>query len=125
MTAQIIKDFNTMLECLIQQIAPFTKNSYHILFKNLVRANATIPIKTFNEYAIPLKNKIKQHDESFFINEDFSSQVSTQDIMNNDDVIQEIFNLRNVWAQLDEDSKENLWQMVEGLLQLGETYYYK
>lgn len=117
MAAQIVKDFNSLLEALIQQIAPLTGNSYHFLFKNLIKANALLPIQTFNQFALEWKTHIETKDESFFLKEEIVK--STTDDTN---VLQQIFQLQGVWKNLDNNSKENLWEMLGALLMLGENY---
>lgn len=118
MTTQIVKDFNSLLEALIQQITPLTNGSYHLLFKNLVKMNALLPIKTFNEYALQWKDHILQRDEKFFLREDVIKGAT-----DDSDAINQIFQLQDVWKHLDQNSKDNLWEMTQALLQLGEEYY--
>lgn len=117
MAAQIVKDFNQLLEVLIQQVAPMTGKNYHFLFKNLIKMNAMLPIQTFNEYAFEWKKQIENKDDSFFLNDNVISGTT-----DNQEVITEIFQLRNVWTSLDDNSKKNLWEIVQALLMLGENY---
>lgn len=125
MSSQIVKDFNTLLEALIQQIAPLTGNSYHLLFKNLIKMNALLPIQTFNEHAYKWKKQIDSCDESFFLNTDNVKDAATKvghDISNNKDILNQIFHLQGVWNSLDKTSKDNLWEMLQALQMLGEQY---
>lgn len=117
MAAQIVKDFNQLLEVLIQQVAPMTGKNYHFLFKNLIKMNAMLPIQTFNEYAFEWKQQIEKRDDSFFLNDSVISGTT-----DNQEVITEIFQLREVWTSLDDNSKNNLWEIVQALLMLGEHY---
>lgn len=117
MATQIVKDFNSLLEALIQQVSPLTGNSYHFLFKNLVKANALLPIKTFNQYALEWKSHITKRDESFFLRKDVINSATTDG-----NALNEIFQLQGVWKDLDQTSKDNLWEMLNALLMLGEQY---
>ena len=118
MTAQIIKDFNSLLEALIQQIEPLTGKSYHFLFTKLIKFNAVLPIKTFNQYALEWKDKIINKDETFFLQKNIIKQA----INSNENIIHDIFQLQDVWKKLDKTSKDNLWEIVNALLVLGEQY---
>ncbi|ADO67134.1 hypothetical protein crov101 [Cafeteria roenbergensis virus] len=117
MAAQIVKDFNCLVEALIQQTAPLTGNAYHRLFKNLIRINSLLPIQTFNQYALEWKTHIENKNESFFLKEDIIKSTT-----GDTDVLQKIFQLQGVWKNLDNNSKENLWEMMGALLTLGENY---
>lgn len=125
MAAQIVKDFNSLLEALIQQVSPLTGNSYHFLFKNLIRFNAILPIQTFNEHVHKWEKQIEERDEAFFLNTDNVKNAANEvghDISDNETVLNEIFHLQGVWNNLDKDSKDNLWEMLQALKMLGDQY---
>jgi hypothetical protein len=125
MAAQIVKDFNALLEALIQQVAPLTGNSYHLLFKNLIKMNALLPIQTFNEHAFKWKKQIDSRDEAFFLNTDNVKNAANEvghDISDNKDILDQIFHLQGVWNNLDRTSKDNLWEMLQALQMLGDQY---
>jgi len=125
MAAQIVKDFNSLLEALIQQVSPLTGNSYHFLFKNLIKFNAILPIQTFNEHAYKWKEQIDNRDEAFFLNTENVKNAANEvghDISENETVLNEIFHLQGVWSSLDKNSKDNLWEMLQALQMLGEQY---
>lgn len=117
MAAQTVKDFNQLLEALIQQVSPLIGNNYHFLFKGLIKANAILPIQTFNQYALEWKDRIQNRDESFFLREDVVQGVGDEN------AISEIFQLQGVWNTLDDKSKDNLWEILQALLMLGENYH--
>lgn len=121
MAVQLIKDFNALLEVLIQQVSPMTGNSYHILFKNLIKFNAPLPIQVFYQHASPYKEHILNRDEKFFLDERNINQMVKEN--HEENMLDEIFSLRNVWTKLDNDSKNNLWEIVQALYQLAEQYY--
>ena len=125
MAAQIVKDFNALLEAVIQQVAPLTGNSYHLLFKNLIKMNALLPIQTFNEHAYRWKTQIDSRDEAFFLNTDNVKNAANEvghDISDNEAVLNQIFHLQGVWNTLDKTSKDNLWEMLQALQMLSEQY---
>ena len=120
---QVVKDFNELLEVLIQQIGPLTgNNSYHKLFKTLVKCNAILPINKFNEYAIDWSTQIESKDESFFLSSKNIEENIHEDEDKDDELLNRIFQLQNVWTTLDKESKDNLWEMIQALLTLGKKY---
>lgn len=118
MATQFVKDFNQLLECLIQQVAPMTGNNYHFLFTKLIKINALLPIQTFHEYAHAWKEQIEKRDEAFFLDENTAKSVAKDG-----DDLSEVFKLTGIWKTLDDDSKNNLWEIFNGLLILSEQYY--
>lgn len=125
MSAQIVKDFNALLEAVIQQVAPLTGNSYHLLFKNLIKMNALLPIQTFNQHAFKWKKQIDERDEAFFLNAEnvkAAANDAGHDISDNEAVLTQMFHLQGVWNNLDKNSKDNLWEMLQALMMLGEQY---
>ena len=125
MATQIVKDFNSLLEALIQQVAPLTGNSYHFLFKNLIKFNALLPIQSFNKHAYKWKEQIDNRDESFFLDTENVKKAANEvghDISENEEILDHIFHLQGVWNKLDKDSKNNLWEMLQALQMLGDQY---
>jgi hypothetical protein len=118
MATQFIKDFNQLLECLIQQVTPMTGNNYHFLFTKLIKINALLPIQTFHEYAHSWKKQIEKRDETFFLDENTAKSVAKDG-----EDLSEVFKLTGIWKTLDDDSKNNLWEIFNGLLILSEQYH--
>ena len=63
-----IKSFNEILETFLQQLSPIVGTTYHYYFKQLIKVNSTMPIKTFLVEVSPYKEKIFNKDESYFLN---------------------------------------------------------
>lgn len=122
MASQIIKDFNTLLEALIQQVAPLTGNSYHLLYKNLIKINALMPIQTFAEYGTIWKQQIESRDESFFLDSNTMATAAIDSGNDNQVFLNNIFRLQGIWSSLDSVSKDNLWEMIYALYTLSEQY---
>jgi hypothetical protein len=113
-----IKTFNEIVEDLLKQLAPIIGTSYHFYFKKLIKMNAVLPIQQFMEYAEPLQEKILKKDESYFLNES-NHENQVKDF---DSGLDEILRLKGIWEQLDEKSKEELWNFTQALLIIGLEY---
>lgn len=118
MATEFVKNFNELLESLIKQVDPMVGKNYYILFKGLTKVNSLLPINEFYTYAHTWKKEIEAKDESFFLNE--------HNIKNHTDdekALDEIFHLTNIWTKLDKESKDNLWEIFQGLFYLAEEYH--
>ena len=113
-----IKTFNGILEDLLKQLSPIIGTSYHYYLKQILRVNALLPMQNFLYYAIPLKNKINDRDETYFTNEDNHKD----EVKDYDQGLQEIIRLKGIWEKLDEQSKEGLWDITQVLLHIGTEY---
>jgi hypothetical protein len=118
MSTEIIKQFNEILDSFIVQMSPVIGTSYHYHFKRIIKANSIMPIEQFLIYALPLRDKILNKDESYFINNDNHSDK----VGNNEQALNEILRLQNVYSKLDKKSKSNVWDFLQAMLVLGEEY---
>ena len=119
---ETIKNFNLILEDFLQQVSPIIGTSYHHYFKQLIKANSVEPIKKFTYYVHnsekPLAQYIESRDEEYFKNTDNYKD----SIENSNTTLFEIIKLEGIYNQLDADSKDNLWGILQALLQLSKEY---
>lgn len=118
MSTQIIKSFNEILDSFLIQISPLVGTTYHHQFQLIIKVNSQLPIKQFLVYALPLRDKILNRDETYFIN----SENHKDQIKDNNNTLNEILKLQNVYSKLDELSRSNLWDIFQAMLILGEDY---
>ena len=81
---------------------------------------------------VPLREKIFNKDETYFSNNDLYlekvnadpiiSNVAKKNNVNNDFVMHEIFRLKDIYYNFDENSKKNVWQILQALVQLSLEY---
>ena len=116
--AEKIRTFNEILEDLLKQLSPIIGTSYHFYFKKIIKINATLAMQNFLYYAIPLRNKIDNRDETYFTNEENHKE----SIKEYDEGLQEIIRLKGIWEKLDDKSKEGLWDITQVLLHIGTEY---
>jgi hypothetical protein len=117
MSVEIVKQFNEILGSFLQQLTSSIDCKYYDKFKMAIRFNSTIAIEKFLVHALPLREKILNRDETYFTTNDYSSMVD-----NDDDTMNEILNLKDVYNNFDKKSKSNVWDIFQAMLLLGEDY---
>ena len=138
MAIEQIKDFNTILSSFLVQVSPLIGTTYSYHFNHIIEHNAGLPIEQFLVYALPYRDQILNRDEKYFDqksktnNDDIVTTVSSQineygNIINitsaNLDVLDEILRLKNIYFTLDNESKTNLWDILQAMLQLSEEFF--
>ena len=117
----IIKNFNLILGDFLQQISPIIGTTYHRYFTNLIKINAVEPIKLFSYYVHnsekPLATYIETRNESYFENTD-----NHMDNITSENALMEIIKLQGIYSKLNKESKDNLWDILQALLQLSKEY---
>ena len=113
---KVIKEFNEILEYLLIQVTPIIGDKYHFGFKQIVKANITLPIEQFLVHILPKRDKVLNKDESLF-----NSSLITETFDDND-LLSKILTLENNYKELQQSSKDNIWDFFQALLILGEDY---
>jgi hypothetical protein len=120
--AEKIRTFNDLVESFLKQMSPIIGTTYHHYFTKLIRFNAVMPIKNFIYYAIPLKQKILDRDESYFTNVENHEQ-SAKEVQNaTSDPLDEIIRLKGIFEKLSSESKDNVWDMTQAMLIIAIEY---
>jgi len=135
-----IKDFNEIFSSLLIQISPHIGSSYHIQFEQVIKYNSLLPIEQFLVYALPRKDKILNRNEEYFTTisnkpslEQFCDNMIknkeaiidkkvTNDSLKHSKAMDEIIRLKDIYVNLDETSKSNIWDIFQALLIIGEEY---
>ncbi len=118
MSSEIIKTFNEILGSFLMQITPLVGSTYQYHFQQIIKINSLMPIEQFLVYALPLRDKILNRDESYFSNNDNH----IDKIGDNENALNEILRLQNIYSKLDETSRSNVWDIFQAMLVLGEDY---
>ena len=118
MSADKVKQFNEILDSFLIQISPLVGTTYHHQFQQLIKYNSILPIEQFLVYALPLRDKILNRDETYFENNENHMETIGQ----NETILNEILRLQNIYIKLDELSKSNVWDIFQAMLILGEEY---
>jgi hypothetical protein len=115
-----IRTFNDLVESFLKQVSPIIGTSYHHYFTKLIKFNAVMPIQNFIYYAIPMKDKILNRDETYFTNPD--NHVDKVKESKQDNALDEIIRLKGIWEKLSNESKDNVWDMTQAMLIIAMEY---
>jgi hypothetical protein len=118
MASEKIKQFNEILSSFLIQVSPLVGSTYNQQFETIVKYNSLLPIEQFLVHALPVREKILTRDESYF--NDNSNHL--EKIGDNGYVLNEILRLQNIYSQLDDTSRSNVWDIFQAMLILGEEY---
>ncbi len=117
MITKIIEDFNDIVISLLTQICQYIGITYLNKFKQIIKCNSLLPIEQFLINALPERDKILSRDESYFNGKDY------ENILKDDSyTLNEILKLKNIFNNLDDSSKNNIWDFFQAMLILGEEY---
>jgi hypothetical protein len=123
----IIKNFNSILGDFLKQVSPMVGTTYHHYFTKLIQMNAIEPIRLFSYYVHnsekPLATYIETRNEEYFENTDNHKKYMNNDTSEN--ALMEIIKLKGIYTQLNKESKDNLWDILQALLQLSKEYNLK
>lgn len=119
--SRIQSGFNTLLLGMVNHIAlkytNTTVSKYHATIKQFFEDKPAEPLSLFivhvydnDEY----RNKIKEGDEDFFMNQSISSE--------NTDITSKIFEFKEYWKTFDSDTKKHIKKVMNSLVQRAETY---
>jgi hypothetical protein len=120
----IIKNFNSILGDFLKQVSPMVGTTYHHYFTKLIQINAVEPIRLFSYYVHnsekPLATYIETRNEEYFENTD--NHKKYMDKVTSENALMEIIKLKGIYSQLNKESKDNLWDILQALLQLSKEY---
>jgi predicted nucleic-acid-binding protein len=117
MAAEKIKTFNNIIESFLNQTSPLIGPSYHKNFKRIIKVNSTMAIENSIKFMLPHKERIFNMDESYFSEE--------KNLINNfisDRILLEIHRLKEIYYKLDKESKKNVWNTLQALVQITIEY---
>lgn len=124
MSAEKIKIFNSIIESFLSQTTNVVGTTYYSYFKKIIKVNALMPIENGITQLLPFKDRIFDKDESYFKNEqNYADKINIPMAqVSNDTIISEIFKLKNIYEKLDDESKSNVWDILQALVQLCIEY---
>ena len=117
-----IRTFNDLVESFLKQVSPIIGTSYHHYFLKLIKFNAVMPIQNFIFYAIPLKDKILNRDETYFTNIENHTDTINNTETKSSNPLDEIIRLKGIYEKLSKESKDNVWDMTEAMLIIATEY---
>lgn len=117
MASNVIVQFNEIVSSFLIQVVPIVGSTYYNNIQKIVKYNSALPIENFLYYAIECRDKIMSKDESYFLDDELI-KTSVQ----REEKLDEVFKLKNIYMFLDDTSKNNVWEIFQALLILGEEY---
>ena len=117
-----VKAFNNLLISFNEELVKLFPSDIDIkAFKRgtqiLVDNNMRKPLQLFNEFVNEeFKLKIKNRDNSFFLENDYSSIKKQSDVELSDIILK----LKNYWNVLSENNKTNIWEYLNNLVKVAE-----
>jgi hypothetical protein len=105
--------FNNTLESLLLQLSKFTGKKYYTKFKRVRKINSSLPIKLWIENGLEYRQKIMTKDETYFLEKSINKSNNS---------FQEIFEIKEIYKEIDDKSKKNLWLYLQALVILSEDY---
>ena len=126
MSKTLLSAFNNNLNNFITElIKTYPQEHNFIIFKNTIllmqRVNPRKVLLLFIEYINPYKEKLLSRDESFFLNENYSSILNQTE--NKDNAWQLIDKLKLYWKDTSESNKNVIWMYFKQLITLGYMSY--
>mgnify|MGYP001404576627 CR=1 FL=1 len=120
---EVIKSFNNILSDFLNQISPLIGNTYYTKYKMLIKVNATYPIKRFSEYAIDHEKQIMDRNPEYFMDENvYKDEIEKKYGNDSEKYMDRILQFKEIYNQVDKESQDNLWDIIQALLLLSKAY---
>lgn len=113
---EMIKKFNNVLKSLLLQLSSIIGKKHYNNFCKIIKYNSIMPINYWSDNCLEFKDKIMKKDEGYFIQID----IKKEKFKKND--INEILKLKNIYNNVDEESKNNIWSYLQVLMVITEEY---
>lgn len=119
---EIVKKFNKITQELLYDMSPIVGSSYHKKFKLIIKCNSILPIKKFKVNVLKFKKYIVEKNPEYFLNENIIME-EIKDYNDKDYYLNEYYYLKNIYSNIDDNSKDNFWDILHVLVYLCETYH--
>ena len=126
----IVIKFNNITKNLLSDMKHIIGNSYYIKFNLITRVNSTYPITKFKLNVLKFKKYIFEKNSEYFENDAMvlNEINNCPDIVSEKDkqyYLNEFYYLKNIYENIDNESKENFWDILQVLVFLCENYHFK
>lgn len=120
---EIVKEFNRILSDFLNQVSPLIGTSYYTKYNMLIKVNSTFPIQRFAEYGIQHEEQIMNKNPDYFMDENtYTSDVKQYYGDESQEYLDRILHFKEIYFQVDKNSQENLWSIIQALLLLSKEY---
>ena len=126
----IVIKFNNITRNLLSDMKHIIGNSYYTKFNLIIRINSTYPITKFKLNVLKFKKYIFEKNSEYFENDIIvlNEINNCSDIVSQGDkeyYLNEFYYLKNIYENIDYQSKENFWDILQVLIFLCENYHLK
>lgn len=126
MASEKIKTFNMIVESFLLQTSELVGTTYYTYFKKVCKANSLVAIENGICFMLPHREKIFNKDETYFSDDtQIVNDINTSPLtkkFSSDQILNEIFRLKDIYYKLDKVSKENVWNILQAMTQLMIEY---
>ena len=116
---KIITNFNLILEQFLVDTKPILGNKYLLLFKAIKLYDKEKPIIDFKFY-LQYKEHILNKNIEFFFTDEFQSNIN--EFIFKQYALNKLEDLKKIYYELEEENRNNLWEIIFGLIKLSEKY---
>tara|TARA_Y100001970_G_C14055188_1_gene761167 strand:- start:197 stop:586 length:390 start_codon:yes stop_codon:yes gene_type:complete len=122
MNSTLLKAFNNQLNSFVTELIKTYPQEYNFkVFKNTIcliqKVNPRKVLLLFIEYITPYKDKLLNRDESFFLDENYTSIVQKTD--NQENAWKLINQLKLYWKDTNNNNKDIIWKYFHQLITLA------
>ena len=122
----IVVKFNNITRDLLNDMKNIIGKNYTYKFNLITTINPTLPISKFKLNVLKFKKYILEKNGNYFEDENIIISEINSNIELFDDkeyYLNEYYNLRNIYMNIDDESKENFWDILKVLIFLCEDYH--
>ncbi len=112
---EIIKKFNDISIDFLSQTSKLVGTKYLFKFKFVTKINSVYAIDIFIRRILPHKEQIHTRDEQFFLEKTNDTEFNSY--------MNDITGIKTIYHTLDNNSKENIWEILLALVYLAEERY--
>ena len=124
MSESVIYQFNNITRDLLSDMREIVGLSYYIKFNLITKINNTLPIKKFKLNVLKFKKYILEKNPEYFLNENIiKNELNNINDEDKEYYLNEYNYLRNIFLQIDDKSRDNLWDILIALTYLCENYH--
>ena len=121
----IVVKFNNITKNLLSDMKHIIGNSYYLKFGLITRVNSTLPISKFNLNVLKFKKYILKNSEYFENDNIIINEINSGDFSESDKeyYLNEFYFLKNIYQNIDGESRDNFWDILQVLVFLCENYH--
>jgi len=122
MSKEFVLQFNQIFTNFLSQLTPKIGTSYSFYVEKLLKVNSLVLIENFIIKVLPYKDQIESKDESYFTDDNFKNKLIEDNNLDSDKTLSEILRLQTIYFEVDKQSQESIWTILNALIKLSSQY---